>query len=290
MSQINPIGAELDGKRCVVTGASGGIGMAIAESLLAHSAQELIVVARPGARLDSTRSALAAAKPSARVDAKACDLAMLREVHSLADRLHVGKPLDVLVLNAAIMPSERRLTAEGMDETFATNQLAPYLLARLMLSHMPKGGRIVVVGADPMMLALEPVRLDDLQFDGDFSPWRAYMRTKNMNVMMAYALARRAACHGVTVNAAHPGVIRTSLGRNARGLLAVGLALARPFLPSPMTGADTPAWLAWSQEVTGVTGNFYVKRRLRPTAAHTLNVDRQEALWGRCAELVGLPT
>lgn len=278
----------LRGRRCVVTGGSGGIGEAVAGELLRRRA-EVVLVARPGERLEAAKERLLAAHPHASVRTFGCDLGRLAEVRALADEL-AGDPVDRLVLNAALMPGARSLTSEGIEETLAVNHLAPYLLGRSLLPRMTRGARVVVVGADPRMLAREPVVLDDLAFEHGFGPARAYMRTKNMNAMFSYALARRAAPLGVTVNAAHPGIIRTSLGRNARGLLGVFLAVARPFLPSPEGGADTPAWLAWSDEVASETGKFFVDRREVKTAAHTLDVARQEALWAASASLCGLPT
>ncbi|MBC8067413.1 MAG: SDR family NAD(P)-dependent oxidoreductase [Deltaproteobacteria bacterium] len=280
-------GAELAGCRCVVTGASGGIGEAVARTLVERGAQSVVLVARAGEKLETARTRLSARYPSRTVTAMACELSLRAEVRELAAALAATR-VDVLVLNAAMMPAERVLTNEGIELTLATNHLAPYLLGRLLLTHLPRGGRIVVVGADPGMLAREPVDLDDLAYERGFSPARAYMRTKNMNAMFAYALARRAAPLGITVNAAHPGIIRTSLGRRTTGLLGFALAVAKPLLPSAERGADTPAWLAWSPDVAERTGLFFVSRRERVTAPHTRDPARQETLWQRSAALVDL--
>lgn len=280
-------GGELRGKRCVVTGASGGIGEAIARVLGEHGAEQILLVARAGPRLEAARDRLAASHRPVTFTAIGSDLSLQGEVRSLA-RAIVTAPVDVLVLNAALLPGARALTAEGVETTLATNHLAPYLLARLVLPHMPRGGRVVIVGADPSVLAREPVDLDDLPFVKNFSPTRAYMRTKNMNAMFNQALSRRAAPLGITANAAHPGIIRTSLGRNATGLLGVVLSVVKPLLPSAESGADTPAWLAWSGDMADTTGQFFVKRRARATAPHTLDLDRQEKLWALSADLVGL--
>lgn len=262
----------------LVTGASGGIGEAIARNLAAQGAS-VTVVARASERLERVAEQV-------RGRALACDLSLQREVHACAKQ--VSAPLDVLVLNAALMPGERRLTVEGIEETLAVNHLAPLLLTELLRPLLRPGSRVVVVGADPSMLAREPVDLDDLQLTQNYTPIRAYMRSKNMNAMFTYALARRFERAGVSVNAGHPGVIRTALGRNATGLLGVALALAKPFLPKASTGADTPTWLATSRDVAEVSGQFFVKRRAVKTAPHTLDVARQEALWAASAKLVGL--
>ncbi len=126
----------------------------------------------------------------------------------------------------------------------------------------------MVVGASPNALRRVPVDLDDLGFENErglgpvpsFRPFAAYGRTKNMNVMFVYGLARRLEGTNITVNGAHPGIIKgTGLGRGAsRGLL-------------------------------GISGRFFVQRRQVTTAPHTTDIPRCDRLWDESARLVGLP-
>ncbi|EWM11484.1 LOW QUALITY PROTEIN: short-chain dehydrogenase/reductase family oxidoreductase, partial [Kutzneria sp. 744] len=122
--------------------------------------------------------------------------------------------------------------------------------------------------------------------DPDLTPFAAYGRTKNMNAMFGYELARRV--KGITVNAMHPGIIGgTGLGRNARGALKkLGEELAET-APGPEVGADTAVWLATASEVDGETGGFYVNRRRVRTAEHTRDRERCGRLWRESAQLVG---
>jgi len=110
--------------------------------------------------------------------------------------------------------------------------------------------------------------------------------------MFVYALARRLEGTHITVNGAHPGIIKdTALGRDsARGALRVLNAFTQlnPFTPGPEAGADTPAWLATSSEVEGISGAFFVKRKRVQTAPHTTDPARYERLWEESARLVGL--
>jgi len=279
------VSPALGGRRCVVTGASGGIGEAIAHTLVEHGA-DVVVTAREGPRLAAAVDRLRDVRRGAKVQAIGADLALQAEVRRVAATLGTD-PVDVLVLNAAVIPAARVETRDGLEQTLAVDHLAPFLLTQLLRPRFTPRTRVVVVGADPGWSSREPVDLDDLAFSDGFSPARAYMRTKNMKAMFTYALARRLSGTGITVNAAHPGVIATSLGRRMHGLVGLALAAARPFLPSPTRGADTPAWLAWSPEVAGVSGHFFVKRRRRATAAHTLDVERQDALWSASEALTG---
>lgn len=111
------------------------------------------------------------------------------------------------------------------------------------------------------------------------------------------AIARRLAADGlsvvivgrsITVNGAHPGIIKgTGLGRDTRGTLGLLDRISQPFLPGPDAGADTPAWLATSPEVDGITGKFFVRRKQIATAPHTTDVARCDQLWAESARLVG---
>jgi NAD(P)-dependent dehydrogenase (short-subunit alcohol dehydrogenase family) len=273
----------------VVTGATSGIGEAIATAL-ARSAT-VTLVGRDDARLRAAAVRVEKAVPGADLVLERADLALGKEVRGLAERVELP---DVVVSNAAVITDLDDRTEENTQRLLAVNHLAPYLLLRLLAARLgPRSARFVIVGADPVALARVPVDLDDLESrslrlsDPELTPFAAYGRTKNMNAMIGYELARR--LPGITVNGAHPGIIGgTGLGRNARGALKkLGEELALT-APGPEVGADTPAWLATASEVDGRTGGFYVNRRLVTTAEHTTDRERCRRLWRESAQLVGI--
>jgi NAD(P)-dependent dehydrogenase (short-subunit alcohol dehydrogenase family) len=285
--------------RAVVTGATGGIGEAITRRLAADG-MTVVMVGRSDARLLQAAQRIRAAVPAADLEFERADLSLLAQVRELAERLGREPLPDVVVSNAAVIAGVREVTPEGIQTTLATNHLAPYLLLRSLVRPLgDRPARFVVVGAHPGGLARLPVDLDDLGFEHErrlgllpsFRPFVAYGRTKNMNAMFVYALARRLEGTNITVNGAHPGIVPgTGLGRNDRGALRVfgRLLNANPFLPGPEAGADTPAWLASSPEVAGITGRFFVERRQVQTAPHTTDAARCDRLWNQSARLVGL--
>lgn len=280
--------------RAVVTGASGGIGAAIAERL-AREGMSVVLVGRNAERLTDAARRIEAAVPGADLQLDVTDLSLLADVRRLADRLG-DEPPDVVVSNAAVVAPIDDVTSEGIQRLLATNHLAPYLLLRSLAEALgDRPARFVVVGASPTALRRVPVDVDRLHSRvglapiPSFRPFAAYGRTKNMNAMFVYALARRLAGSAITVNGAHPGIIRdTGLGREARGLLRLSARVLDQFVPGPDVGADTPAWLATSPEVAGVTGKFFVKRQAVPTAPHTTDRARCDRLWEESARLVGL--
>jgi NAD(P)-dependent dehydrogenase (short-subunit alcohol dehydrogenase family) len=284
----------------VVTGATSGIGEAIARNLAADG-MHVILVGRSDDRLAQARRRILASVPDADLRLERADLSLLSEVRSLAERL-VDPPPDVVVSNAAVIADVADRTPEGHQRTLATNHLAPYLLLRSLVEPIgTRRARFVVIGGSPRGLARVPIDVDNLELNTErdlgtvrsFQPFVAYARTKNMNAMFVYALARRLHGTEITVNGAHPGVIRgTNLGRNNdRGLLrAFGPIAQLLFSPGgPEAGADTPTWLATSPGVDTVTGQFFVKRKAVATAPHTTDAARCDRLWDESARLVGQP-
>jgi NAD(P)-dependent dehydrogenase (short-subunit alcohol dehydrogenase family) len=302
----------------IVTGATNGIGEAIARRL-ASEGLSVTLVGRRDEHLQAARERIEAAVPGADLALERADLAELAQVRDLAHRLLAGPPPDAVISNAALVTPLDRRTSDGLPRVLAVNHLAPYLLLRTLAAALDQA-RLVVVGADPVSGGRRPVDLDDLTLadperlgePAELRPFFAYGRTKSMNAMFAYALARRMAGTRITVNACHPGVIGgTGLSREVPGLGALvrqafgsgrlpppgpqpsGYGAAR-FVdsadgPGPDVGADTPAWLATSPEVEGVTGRFFVDRTVVETAPHTSDRARCDRLWNDSARLVGLP-
>jgi NAD(P)-dependent dehydrogenase (short-subunit alcohol dehydrogenase family) len=283
-------------KHAIVTGATGGIGAAVARRL-ARQGHLVTLVGHDDQRLRTAAARIEATTPGAELRLERTDLSVLDEVRDLAGRLTAGPLPDVVVSNAAAIAPVGARTADGLPRTLVINHLAPYLLLRSLVEPLgTRAARFVVVGASPTGLARVPVDVDDLASERglgwppSFRPFVAYGRTKNMNAMFVYALARRLAHTNITVNGAHPGIIRdTGLGRDSHGMLRLFAAALGPFSPGPERGADTPAWLATAPEVEGVSGRFYVRRTAVPTAGHTTDPARCDALWDESARLTGLP-
>ena len=218
------------------------------------------------------------------------DLARMGSVRSFAeDFLASHDRLDVVILNAGLMAARREVTEDGFEVMFQVNHLAHFLLTKLLLDLLKQSApaRVVVVASVAHKNA-GPLRLDDLQSEKRFAGLPVYAQTKLANVLFARELARRLDGSGVTVNALHPGTVRTGWGMegDSSGLLALGLKLARPFFLSPEQGAATTVYLSLSPEVEGHSGGYYVKSRNVRPHRNALDDDAARRLWEISEELV----
>jgi NAD(P)-dependent dehydrogenase (short-subunit alcohol dehydrogenase family) len=275
----------MDGEVCVVTGATSGIGKATAIALARLGAQ-VVLVGRDRGRGEATAADLAAAGASP-PRLEIADLASMAQVRALAGRLGALERIDVLVNNAGLMAGQRRVTADGFDEVFAVNHLAPFLLTGLLLGKLTAApARVITVTSE----AHAGARLDlaDPQLEHGWDSWRAYANSKLANILFTRELARRMAGTGATANCAHPGVVRTRFGREARLPMRAAVTLARPFLRSPQRGASTIVYLAASPEVAGATGGYYVKCQRREPSAAARDDAAARRLWQLSEELTGL--
>jgi NAD(P)-dependent dehydrogenase (short-subunit alcohol dehydrogenase family) len=279
---------EMAGKTVLITGGSGGIGRITAQRLAAAGAN-VIIVGRDAARGAAAVSHIGATVPGAAVSFIAADLSSQQEIRRLAAEV-AGRlsRLDVLINNAGAMFGRRALSPDGIEMTFAVNHLAYVLLTHLLLPllHAAAPARIVNVASR----AHQGVRLNfkDLQAAKGYSGWWAYKRSKLANLYFTYELARRLDPARATVNALHPGFVRTDIGV-ASGFLpdwlwnAVKLAAI-----TPEQGAETSVYLASDPSLAAVTGQYFVKCRPERSSAVSYDTAAAARLWQISQALVGL--
>jgi retinol dehydrogenase 12 len=207
-------------------------------------------------------------------------------VRALAGRLMALERVDVLINNAGLIVNDRRVTPDGFEHVFAVNHLAPFLLTNLLLPKLTAPARVVTVTSDAHTAAR--LDLSDPHLEHGWDSWRSYANSKLANILFTRELARRLDGTGVTANCAHPGVVRTGFGREARPIVRFGLILGRPFLLSPARGADTIVYLASSPDVAGETGGYYVKRQRREPSAAARDDATARKLWEISEEMTGL--
>lgn len=268
-------------KVVLLTGATSGIGRAAAEQLAAAGVC-VVLLGRDRGRGEGARRSIVAATGNPRVDLLVADLSSQRQIRAVAAEFRARyERLDVLLHNAAVLTRDRQESEDGLELQLAVNHLAPFLLTELLLDLLRESApsRVVVVSSE----AHREGRIDfgDLQGERSYHRLRAYRQSKLANILFVRELSRRLQGSGVTVNAVHPGVVKT-------GLLFSGwriARLARPFLRTPAEGAEELVYLALSPEVTGVSGRYFVDRRPREPSARAADPEVAKLLWSISEEL-----
>lgn len=251
----DPPAGALAGKRVAVTGASSGIGTAVAQQCSALGAHVELIV-RDGDKGDAT-----AAELPGPATVRVCDLGDLDAVARTAAALREdGVPLHALVHNAGAMPPERTESHQGHELTMALHVLGPVLLTERLLPLLA-GGRVVFMTSGGMYL--QELRLDDLDYhEQPYSGTRAYARSKRAQVELLDPLQRRWAESEVLVAAAHPGWVDTpGLADSLPGFRSG----TRAALRDANAGADTITWLGATPD-TPAPAQLWHDRRPRPTA------------------------
>jgi NAD(P)-dependent dehydrogenase (short-subunit alcohol dehydrogenase family) len=285
---------SMKGKTVVVTGANSGIGFETAAGLAGAGARTLLT-ARDAQRGRAAVQAIIERTGNQEVELVALDLASLVSVRAAAaDVLERCPHLDVLVNNAGLVLTARRETTDGFEMTFGVNLLGPFLFTELLVERLKASApsRIVNVASTAHTSARRGLNFDDLQNTSSYSGMRVYGESKLANIMFTAELARRLEGTGVTANSLHPGTVATGYGRDGdtKGLLAIGLTLAKPFLTTPEKGARTSIYLASSPEVEGVSGKYFVNCREKTPRKPALDVATQQRLWEVSESLVGATT
>jgi len=277
----------MSGTTCLVTGATGGIGKETALQLAMLGAT-VIIAGRDAARGAAAGAEITGRVPLAHVEVMTADLSSLAQVRGLAGGvLSQHGRLDVLINNVGLISPRRQLTADGLETTFATNHLGPFLLTNLLRELLERSApaRVITVSSSAHK-QVRAIEWDDLPRGAQSSQARAYPVSKLLNILFTAELARCLGGTGVTANCLHPGFVRTSLGRDVTGVLGTVLPLILRLRPGPAAGARTPVYLASSPEVADVTGGYFVN--CKPGEPSALAKDPQAAarLWALSEDLV----
>ncbi len=280
--------SSMEGRTCVITGATSGIGRAAAEELAGLGA-EVVLVARDRDRGARAREEIATATGNDSIRVEICDLASQGQIRNLADRLLTTCPkIHALINNAGLTMARHTLTEDGFEYTFAVNHLAPFLLTGLLMDRLESSApaRVVTVSSEAHHGSKIP--FDNLNGELGYSAWSVYGWTKLANILLTAELGRRMADSGVTATCLHPGVVATGFGRTAPLVIKLFQAIAKPLLLDSKGGADTLVWLASSSEVEGASGGFYVKRKLTEPSPEACDAHTARRLWEVSERLTGL--
>ncbi|MCG2584936.1 SDR family NAD(P)-dependent oxidoreductase [Massilia sp. TS11] len=268
----------------LVTGASRGIGLAICHGLAAQGVQ-LLMLARDPRRLQQASAQIAERYPGAVCATYAADLADSAALPGLGRAMAAKWPrIDILIHNAGIIEMARRENSAGLELTWATNVLAPFLLTRALLPALPAQASTRVVFMSSLVRRWGQLRRSDNQYVHGYTADAAYNQSKLALVLLAAAWARQQP--GWLSLSMEPGMTDTDFGSQYRGLRALIRRCYRPWMATPAQAADTAVWLATADASALAGGQHFIRRQpchLRPEPA------LEDWLWSTlCAQSTAL--
>ena len=272
---FQPIDPVISGQTALVTGATGGLGLAISRRLASFGAR-VYLVGRSDTKLAAARELVGPSAVSLKVD-----LSSMEEVRRLADEVaEMSESLEILVNNVGVLNPTRLMTDEGLEMSLATNLAGHFILTNTLAPLLVGSSPSRVVNVTSGGMYSERIDPDDLQFETrEYSGTAAYARTKRAQIILTEMWSERLAPLGVVVNSMHPGWARTA---GVESSLPLFNRIVGPFLRTPEQGADTAIWLAADRSTEALTGQFWFDRRVAPTHLSERTVEttgEREALW-----------
>lgn len=283
----------IEGKTCLITGSTSGIGKEIAIGLAKMKAN-VILVGRNKAKCQETAEEICR---NASVDTTKNqvsyllgDLSSQESIHQLAKKfLDNYQSLDILINNAGVFLSRRLTTVDGIEYTFAVNHLAPFLLTNLLFERMKASSPSRIITTSSVAHRGAHINFDNFQFErGKYNGVQAYRQSKLANILFSKELARRSSGTGVTSNCFHPGGVRTNLIQSSPWHYRLIWLIITPFLISPRKGADTAVYLASSSMLENVSGEYFVNRKSVDPSGLADDPQLAAKLWMISEELTGI--
>jgi retinol dehydrogenase 12 len=275
-------------KTVLITGGNSGIGKATVSELAAKNHQ-VIFVARNREKAELVKNEIIASSKNKNVDFILADLTSKKQVRECAGTFKERyQKLDILINNAGVCLPEKRITIDGMEESFQINHLSHFMLTCLLIDELKKSDNPRIINVSSAGHSSGKFDPENLQSEKKFGSFSTYCNTKLLNILFTFELAERLRGTGITVNALHPGVVSTNFAHELKGIYHMFNIIFKPFLLSPKEGAVTPVYLASSDVVKKVTGKYFVKCKPVETKNEFITPENQKILWEKSQELSGV--
>jgi NAD(P)-dependent dehydrogenase (short-subunit alcohol dehydrogenase family) len=279
---------ELQGKICLITGGTNGLGKSTALSL-AKMGATVVIVGRDELKSVQVVEELRTASGNNNVHSLTADLSSQADVRRLAGEFKAKySKLHVLINNAGAAFTQRQLSADGVEMTLALNHLAGFLLTNLLLDTLKASAPARIINVSSGGHTAGRIEFDNLQGEKKYG-FDAYLNSKLANILFTVELAGRLAGTQVTVNALDPGLTATGFGTNNGKVMATLIKVFAPLvMRSPEKGAETSVYLASSPAVATVTGKYFRDSKAVPPASQADDAAVAKELWEVSAKLVNL--
>ncbi len=268
-------------KTIIVTGATDGIGLEAATKIAALGNRVGLVGRNPekGAKAIERITSLTG---NNKLDFFQADLSLVSEIHKLSQEIkNKYSELNVLLNNAGGASKNKVITSEGLEKTFATNQMNYFTLTTNLMDMLSvsEGSRVVNVASNAHIGTT--IDFDNINAEKGYSAWKAYCISKLMNIMFTYRLAEMQ--DKVTVNALHPGFVDTNIGGNEGSVIKSIVKFgSKLFARTVENGADSSIYLSTSDEVNDVSGKYFFKCKQIKSSKASYDKEQWNQVWNLC--------
>lgn len=280
---------RMDGKRCVITGGTSGVGYQAALRL-AEAGADLIIVCRNQEKGDAVRQEIIN-KYFTQADVVLADFLHLDQVKAAADKILEHYPhVDILINNAGIHATQRRLNEEGIETVFCVNHLAAFVMTKKLLPRLISSAPAKVLYVNSEGHRFNGLDLNDLDWaKRHYRGLKGYGAAKTAQLLTLWEFAEQLEGTPVTINAMHPGAVRTNIGLdNGIFYRAYNQYFLRWFLKDPAIAGDAIHYLLAAPEMAEVTGKFFNLTHEEKPAAHALDREVGKKVWRISHEMTGL--
>jgi NAD(P)-dependent dehydrogenase (short-subunit alcohol dehydrogenase family) len=270
---------NMNGKVCLVTGATDGIGK-VSARVLAELGAKVIIVGRNPEKSAIVLAELRSISGNENIDLLMADLAVMQEVRDLAEQvISRYDRIDVLLNNAGGYFTKHEITSDGLEMTFALNHMSYFLLTNKLMELLKYSApaRIVNVSSDAHYGV--DIEFENLNGEQEYKAWKAYQKSKLANVLFTYELLKKVPGN-ITVNCLHPGFVATNFGHNNGGFFGPVLKIAQRISAiDPEEGAKTSIFLCSAPEIKGASGKYFYKCQPKTSSQESRNMDTGKRLW-----------
>jgi retinol dehydrogenase-13 len=280
---------SLKGKLCVISGATSGVGLAAAKRLVAGGA-DIVLVARNQKKAEEVRSQLKS-NADVRIDIVFADFIDLNSVRSAAEIILKKYPrIDLLINSAGVFVTKKIKTPGGFEMGFCVNHLAPFLITYLLLDRIIESAPARIIQVNSQGHRFNGFAIDDLNWDHRFyNGYKGYGASKTAQLLTVWEFAERLKGTGVTINAMHPGGVKTNIGKNNGPLYRwYSRNIIWHFLDDPEISGNAIYYLAAAPELDKISGRYYNLTIDEKPAPHALNRELGKRVWESSEILTGV--
>jgi NAD(P)-dependent dehydrogenase (short-subunit alcohol dehydrogenase family) len=281
---------SLKGKTCVINGATSGVGLS-ALKYLVNAGADIVMLARDLKKAEKVRDLMESQKNSVDIDILYSDFSELDTVRKVSETILKNYPrIDLLINSAGIFCTSRTITSEGFEIVFCINHLAPFLLVRLLLERLKDSAPARIIHVNSQGHRFNGLDINDLHWEKRmFNGYKSYGASKTAQLLTTWELADMLKSSGVTINAMHPGAVKTNIGLNNGPLYRwYSLHIIWHFLDDPRISGEALYYLAASPEMENISGRYFNLTIDEKPAIHALDSEMAKKIWDISENLINI--